>query len=135
MSMQTKNGEAEFLEVEAVFDDIRATRNNDLINNFWKALAAHPPTLRRTWQNVKEVMAPGAIDPLTKEMIYLAVSATNQCSYCMASHTNSARSKGMTEEMLGELMGIVGLANQTNALAAGYQVPIDDHFKIQKDGD
>ena len=120
-------------EVEAVFDDIRATRQTDFVNNFWKALAMHPPTLKRTWASVKEVMGPGVLDPATKEMIYLAVSATNQCSYCMASHTASAKSKGMTEEMLGELMAIVGLANQTNALAAGYQVAVDEHFVKAKD--
>lgn len=120
-------------EVEAVFNDIRATRKTDVINNFWKALASHPATLRRTWESVKEVMAPGVLDPLTKEMIYLAVSATNQCTYCMASHTASAKNKGMSEEMLGELMAIVGLANQTNALAAGYQVAIDEQFLTPKD--
>ncbi len=119
-------------DVEAVFADIRRTRQSDTINNFWKALASHPATLRRTWESVKEVMGPGVLDPVTKEMIYLAVSATNQCSYCMASHTASARSKGMSEEMLGELMAIVGLANQTNALAAGYQVTVDEHFKMPK---
>ena len=122
-------------EVEAVFADIRATRNSDIINNFWKALASHPPTLKRTWESVKEVMGPGVLDPVTKEMIYLAVSATNQCSYCMASHTAGARNKGMTEEMLGELMAIVGLANQTNALAAGYQVTVDEHFRAPANGD
>lgn len=116
-------------EVEAVFADIRATRNVETVNNFWVALAEHPPTLRRIWESVKEVMAPGVLDPLTKELIYLAVSATNQCGYCMASHTASARSKGMSAEMLGELMAIVGLANQTNALAAGFQVPVDEAFQ------
>jgi AhpD family alkylhydroperoxidase len=116
-------------EVHAVFDDIMATRKTDTINNFWKALAHHPATLRRIWENIKEVMAPGALDPLTKELIYLAVSATNQCQYCMASHTASARSKGMSDEMLGELMAVVGLANQTNALAAGYRVEIDEQFR------
>ena len=116
--------------VEAVFADIRATRNSDVINNFWKALANHPATLRRTWESVKEVMGPGVLDPITKELIYLAVSATNQCSYCMAPHTASARSKGMSEAMFGELMAIVGLANQTNALAAGYQVPVDEHLRV-----
>lgn len=119
-------------EVRAVFDDIMATRKTDTINNFWKALAHHPATLRRIWENIKQVMAPGALDPLTKELIYLAVSATNQCPYCMASHTASARSKGMSDEMLGELMAVVGLANQTNALAAGYRVEIDEQFKAIK---
>ena len=116
-------------EVRAVFDDIMATRKTDTINNFWKALAQHPATLRRTWESIKEVMAPGALDPLTKEMIYLAVSATNQCQYCMASHTAAARKKGMSDEMLGELMAVVGLANQTNALAMGYRVEVDEQFK------
>ena len=117
------------MNVQAVFDDIKETRNTDTINNFWTALGAHPPTLERTWNLVKEVMAPGTLDAVTKEMIYLAVSATNQCSYCMASHTASARKQGMTEAMLGELMAVVGLANQTNALAMGYRVEIDDQFK------
>ena len=116
-------------EVRAVFDDIMATRKTDTINNFWKALAQHPATLRRTWESIKEVIAPGALDPLTKEMIYLAVSATNQCQYCMASHTAAARNKGMSDEMLGELMAVVGLANQTNALAMGYRVEVDEQFK------
>ena len=119
-------------EVRAIYDDIMATRKTDTVNNFWKALAAHPGTLRRVWENIKEVMAPGALDPLTKELIYLAVSATNQCGYCMASHTAAARSKGMTEEALGELIAVVGLANQTNALAAGYRVEIDEQFKPGK---
>ena len=117
-------------EVQAVFDDIKATRKIEAVNNFWVALAAHPLTLRRTWESVKEVMAPGALDGLTKELIYIAVSATNQCGYCMVSHTASARGKGVTDEMLGELMAVVGLANQTNALAAGYQVRIDEAFIV-----
>ncbi len=116
-------------EVRAVYDDIIAVRKTDFINNFWKALAAHPPTLRRTWESIKQVMAPGALDPLTKELIYIAVSATNQCSYCMASHTASARAKGMTEEIFGELIAVVGMANETNALAAGYRVEIDSQFQ------
>ena len=119
-------------EVRAVYEDIRATRKTDFINNFWKALANHPATLRRTWESLKQIMAPGALDPLTKELIYLAVSATNQCSYCVASHSASARAKGMTEEMLGELLAVVGMANHTNALAAGRQVPIDPQFQIQE---
>src|SRR3546814_18405711 len=94
-----------------------ATRKIDWINNFWKALANHPPTLKRTWESVKEVMAPGALDALTKEMIYVAVSATNNCEYCIVSHTAGARRAGMTTEMLGELMAVVGLANETNPLA------------------
>ena len=116
-------------EVRAVYDDIMATRKVDRINNFWKALAHHPPTLRRTWETLKSVMAPGALDALTKEMVYLAVSATNGCDYCIASHTASARQKGMTDEMLGELMAVVGMANETNRLADGYQVEIDQVFR------
>ena len=117
-------------EVRAVYDDIMATRKVDWINNFWKALANHPPTLRRTWESVKQVMAPGgALDPLTKEMVYLAVSATNGCDYCIASHTASARKHGMTDEMLGELMAVVGMANETNRLADGYQVEVDEAFR------
>ena len=111
--------------VRAVYDDIMATRKVDRVNNFWKALANHEPTLARTWQSIKDVMAPGALDALTKEMIYLAVSATNGCDYCTTSHTASARKHGMTDEMLGELMAVVGMANETNRLADGYQVPID----------
>ena len=118
-------------EVRAVYDDIMTTRKTDVINNFWKALASHPATLRRTWESLKQIMAPGALDPLTKELIYLAVSATNQCSYCVASHSASARTKGMTEEMFGELLAVVGMANQTNALAAAHQVPIDKQFQAQ----
>ena len=116
-------------EVRAVYDDIMATRKTDTVNNFWKALAIHPPTLRRTWESVKQVMAPGALDPLTKEMLYLAVSATNGCAYCIASHTASARKQGMTDVMLGELMAVVGMANETNSLADGLQVEIDDAFR------
>ncbi len=116
-------------EVRAVYDDIMATRKTDRVNNFWKALASHPPTLRRTWESVKSVMAPGALDPLTKEMVYLAVSATNGCGYCTASHTASARRAGMTDEMLGELMAVVGMANETNRLADGYQIEVDDMFR------
>jgi AhpD family alkylhydroperoxidase len=116
-------------EVRAVYDDIMTTRQTDWINNFWKALAHDPPTLRRTWQSVKEIMAAGAMDALTKEMIYLAVSATNQCGYCIASHTAAARKAGMTDQMLAELMGVVGMANETNRLASGYQVEIDERFR------
>ncbi len=116
-------------EVRAVYDDIMTTRQTDWINNFWKALAHDPATLRRTWQSVKEIMAPGALDPLTKEMIYVAVSAANQCPYCIASHTASARGKGMTDAMFAELMAVVGMANETNRLASGYQVEIDERFK------
>ena len=116
-------------EVRAVYDDIMRTRHTDWINNFWKALAHDPATLRRTWQSVKEVMAPGALDAVTKEMIYLAVSASNQCPYCIASHTAAARKAGMTDAMLAELMAVVGMANESNRLASGYQVEIDERFK------
>ena len=116
-------------EVRAVFDDIRSSRKTDWINNFWRALANHPPTLRRIWQGLKEVMAPGALDALTKEMLYVAVSATNGCGYCIASHGAAARKAGMTREMFGELMAIVGMANETNKLAFGLQVPIDPMFQ------
>ncbi|HEU5197516.1 MAG TPA: carboxymuconolactone decarboxylase family protein [Methylomirabilota bacterium] len=116
-------------EVRAVYDDIMATRKTDYINNFWKALASHPPTLKRTWESIKQVMAPGALDALTKEMLYLAVSATNGCEYCIASHTASARKQGMTEAMLGELMAVVGMANETNSLADGLQVEVDEVFR------
>ena len=116
-------------EVRAVYDDIMQTRQTDWVNNFWKVLAHHPPTLRRMWANLKEVMAPGALDPLTKELIYVAVSVTNNCQYCIASHSASARSKGMTEEQFGELMAVVGLANDTNRLVNGYGAPIDERFK------
>lgn len=116
-------------EVRAVYDDIRATRKTDFINNFWKALANDPATLKRTWESVKQIMGPGALDALTKELIYIAVSVTNQCPYCIASHTASAQNKGMTPEMFHELMAVVGMANETNRLAAGYQVEIDEQFK------
>jgi AhpD family alkylhydroperoxidase len=116
-------------EVRAVFDDIRETRDVDWINNFWKALANDPATLRRTWESVKEVMAPGALDPLTKELIYLAVSVTNSCRYCMASHGAGAKRVGMTKEMFAELIAVVGMANETNRLADGYRVPVDERFE------
>ncbi len=117
-------------EVRAVYDDIMETRQVDWVNNFWKALAADPVTLRRTWESVKEVMAPGgALDPLTKELVYVAVSITNGCEYCIASHTASARKKGMSEEQLAELLAVVGMANETNALATGHGVPVDDAFR------
>ncbi len=115
-------------EVRAVYNDIMATRKTDWINNFWKALAHDPATLRRTWASIKEIMAPGALDAVTKEMIYLAVSASNQCGYCIASHTAGARKAGMTDAMLAELMAVVGMANETNRLASGYQVEIDEKF-------
>jgi AhpD family alkylhydroperoxidase len=116
-------------EVRAVYDDIMATRQTNWINNFWKALAHDPATLKRTWESIKQIMAPGALDALTKEMIYVAVSVTNQCGYCIASHTAAARKKGMSEAMFAELMAVVGMANETNRLAAGYQVEIDEQFK------
>ena len=116
-------------EVRAVYDDILATRKTDYINNFWKALANDPATLQRTWESIKQIMAPGALDALTKELIYIAVSVTNQCPYCIASHTASADSKGMTGEMFHELMAVVGMANETNRLVAGYQVAIDERYK------
>ena len=115
-------------EALAVFDDIRATRGSDFINNFWRALAHDPNLLRATWERLKVVMGPGDLDPLVKEMIYIAVSATNACSYCAHSHTASARAKGMTPKMYAELLAVVGMANQTNALANGLQVPVDDAF-------
>jgi AhpD family alkylhydroperoxidase len=116
--------------VREVFDDIRATRKTTDINNFWKAIARHPPTLERAWEATKAVMGgPGEIDPLVRELIYLAVSVSNGCDYCIASHRAAAISKGMTEAMFGELMSIVGLANMNNRLANGFQVPIDDKFK------
>jgi AhpD family alkylhydroperoxidase len=116
-------------EVRAVYDDIRTTRQTDYINNFWKALAHNPQLLLETWQRVKRIMASGALDPLVKELIYLAVSATNQCGYCIASHTASARKAGMSEAMLDELLAVVGLANELNSLAAGYQIEIDERFR------
>jgi AhpD family alkylhydroperoxidase len=116
-------------EVRAVFDDIKRSRNVPDVNNFWKYLANDPAGLKRTWESVKEVMAPGTIDALTKEMIYLAVSVTNGCGYCIASHGSAARKAGMTEAMFGELMGVVGMANETNRLANGYRVPIDPAFE------
>jgi AhpD family alkylhydroperoxidase len=115
-------------EVRAVYDDIMRTRGTDWINNFWKALANDPAQLRRIWETVKQVMAPGALDPLVKEMVYLAVSATNGCEYCTYSHTASARKKGMTDAMLMELMAVVGLANETNRLANGLRFPVDPQF-------
>ena len=116
-------------EVRAVYDDIMETRQVDWVNNFWKALAVDPVSLRRTWQSVKEVMAPGALDPLTKELLYVAVSVTNGCEYCITSHTASARKRGMTDEQLAEVLAVVGMANETNALATGYGVPVHDAFR------
>ncbi len=117
-------------EVRAVYDDIMATRKTDWINNFWKAIAHDPVLLKRTWQDIKQIMAPGgALDPVTKEMIYVAVSVTNQCPYCIASHTAGARKAGMTDAQFKELISIVGMANETNKLVSGYQVEIDEKFK------
>ncbi|MFN7933441.1 MAG: carboxymuconolactone decarboxylase family protein [Bryobacteraceae bacterium] len=117
-------------EVRAVYDDIMTTRKTDYVNNLWKALANHPPTLQRTWARVKEMMGgPGSLDPVVREMIYIAVSVTNNCTYCIATHSASARAKGMSEEMFGELMAIVGLANETNRLANGYRVDVDERYR------
>lgn len=115
-------------EVRAVYDDIMATRKTDWVNNFWKAIAHDPETLKSTWARAKELMGPGALDPVTSELVYLAVSITNQCEYCIASHTASARGKGMTEEQLKELLAIVAFANANNRLAAGYRVEVDGRF-------
>jgi AhpD family alkylhydroperoxidase len=115
-------------EVRAVYDDIMATRKVDWINNFWKALANDPALLKRTWEDIKQIMAPGALDPLMKEMIYVAVSVTNGCQYCIASHSAAAKKKGMTPEMFHELMAVVGMANESNRLANGYQIPVDEAF-------
>jgi len=115
-------------EVRAVYDDIMATRKTDWINNFWKAIAHDPALLQRTWESIKQIMAPGALDPLTKELLYIAVSVTNNCHYCIASHTASAFGKGMTDAMFKELQAVIGMANETNKLVTGYQVEIDDRF-------
>jgi len=131
----TKNRDTPMIEyadasaaVRAVYDDIKKTRNVPDVNNFWKYLARDPATLKRTWESIKEIMAPGALDPLTKEMVYLAVSVTNGCAYCIASHTAAARKAGMTEAMFGELMAVTGMANETNRLANGYRVPVDQAY-------
>jgi AhpD family alkylhydroperoxidase len=116
-------------QVRAVFDDIKRTRKVEDVNNFWKYLAHDPATLKRTWESIKEIMAPGALDALTKKMIYVAVSVTNGCGYCIASHGAAARQAGMSEAMFGELMAVVGVANETNRLANGYRVPIDPAFE------
>jgi AhpD family alkylhydroperoxidase len=116
-------------EVRAIYDDIMATRKTDYINNFWKAIAHDPALLRRTWESIKHIMAPGALDPLTKELIYIAVSVTNNCNYCIASHTASAFGKGMTDAMFKELQAVIGMANETNKLVTGYQVEVDERFQ------
>lgn len=116
-------------EVRAVFEDIMSARGVKDVNNFWKYLANEPRMLKHVWESLREMMGPGALDPLTKELIYIAVSLTNNCEYCMASHTASARAKGMTDAQLNEVYAIVGLANMTNRLANGYKVPVDEAFK------
>lgn len=116
-------------EVLAVFDDIRATRGTDFINNFWRALAHDPALLKATWERLKEVMGPGHLDPLVKEMLYIAVSVANGCEYCIHSHTAAARAKGMTVEAHGELLSVIGMAMQTNGLVTAMQVPVDEAFK------
>ena len=117
-------------EVRAVFDDIRATRGSDFINNFWRALAHDPALLRATWERLKTVMEPGTLDALTKQMIYIAVSAANACEYCAHSHTAAARAGGMTEAQYGELLSVIGMAAQTNALVSALQVPVDEAFRV-----
>ncbi|HQU67253.1 MAG TPA: carboxymuconolactone decarboxylase family protein [Albidovulum sp.] len=126
--------EAAGAEARAVFADIRATRQTDFVNNFWRALAADPALLAAVWERVKLVMAPGALDPLVKELIYVAVSTTNGCSYCVHSHTAAARAKGMTEAQHGELLAVIALASQTNALATALQVPVDPAFDRTSQG-
>jgi len=116
-------------EARAVFDDIRETRQTDYVNDFWRAMANEPATLAAVWERLKAVMGPGALDPLTKEMIYVAVSVANGCEYCVHSHTASAKAKGMTDAMHGELLAVIGMASQTNALATAMQVPVDERFK------
>ncbi len=116
-------------EVRAVFDDIKASRNVKDVNNFWKYLANEPRMLKHTWESLKAIMGPGALDPLTKELVYVAVSITNNCEYCMASHTAAARTKGATEAQINELYAVVALANMTNRLANAYKVPVDEAFK------
>jgi AhpD family alkylhydroperoxidase len=117
-------------EVREIYDDIRALRKTDFINNFWKGLANNPEQLRRTWTGIKEVMASGTIDPLTKELIYIAVSVANKCEYCIHSHTAAARAKGMTDEQHAELMAVIGMAHSTNGLVTSMQLPVDDVFKV-----
>jgi AhpD family alkylhydroperoxidase len=119
-------------KVKAVFDDIRATRKSDFVNNFWRGLANQPESLERTWNAVKTVMgSPGPLDPLTRELIYIAVSITNNCSYCIHSHTAAARAKGMTEEQYADFLAVVGMASTTNALVTGLQLPVDEEFLIR----
>lgn len=117
-------------QVREIYDDIRRARKTDFINNFWKGLANNPEQLRRTWEGIKEVMAPGALDPLTKELIYIAVSAANKCEYCIHSHTAAARAKGMTEDQYAELLSVIGMAHSTNGLVTTMQIPVDEAFKV-----
>ena len=117
-------------QVREIYDDIRRARKTDFINNFWKGLANNPEQLRRTWEGIKEVMAPGALDPLTKELIYIAVSAANKCEYCIHSHTDAARAKGMTEDQYAELLSVIGMAHSTNGLVTTMQIPVDEAFKV-----
>ena len=121
--------EAASPEVRAVYDDIKQTRNIPDVNNFWKVIANHPPTLKRTWEDLKAIMGPGALDSLVKEMLYLAVSVAHGCEYCIASHTAAARKRGMTDEMLGELLAVVGMASETNRLVTGWRVPLDEALR------
>ena len=118
--------------IKAVFDDIRATRKSDFVNNFWRALANQPALLERTWSSIKQVMIePGALDPLTKELIYIAVSTANNCSYCVHSHTAAARAKGLTDQQHAELLAVIGMASETNALATALQIPVDPEFTVE----
>lgn len=131
VKLWTDDEVADGARVKAVFDDIRATRKSDFVNNFWRALANQPALLERTWASIKQVMvAPGALDPLTRELIYIAVSAAHGCSYCVHSHTAAARAKGMTEEQHAELLSIIGMAAETNALVHALQVPVDAEFQV-----
>lgn len=131
MATQTLLSDADLSsEARAVFDDIRKTRGSDFINNFWRALAHDPALLKATWERLKQVMGPGEIDPLTKEMIYIAVSVANACSYCTHSHTAAARAKGMTDAQYSELVAIIGMAHQTNGLVTTLQVPTDAEFQV-----
>jgi AhpD family alkylhydroperoxidase len=118
-------------EVRAIYDDIRATRQTEFINNIWKVLANHPPTLAMVWGQVKNVMGPGALDALTKQLIYIAVSATNGCEYCLHSHTAAALALGMTPAMFAETLAVAGLANETNRLATAWRVPVDEAFRVE----
>ena len=135
VALMTDEAAAHVPAVQAVFDDIRATRQTDFINNFWRALASDPASLKRVWEQLKAIMvADGAIDPLVREMIYIAVSTANACSYCVHSHTAAARARGMTDAQHGELLAIIGLAGQTNHLVTALQVPVDDVFLIKSGG-